>query len=451
MSDPNLHWDGTQWLRWNGEQWEPDPTVAPPKPEKSGHTGVIVAAVAVVAVLVLLIAGGGFWLLTSRDDDQPTAGPATPAGTTIVTMPIEATQESFTDPVGTGQKVTAKTLQQPLTVPGSQPGLYGGTRDVSSCDKRQLVAFLIADPAKAQAWAGVLGITAQDIPGFVEKLTPLLLRSDTLVSNHDYVDGQARPFVSVLQAGTAVLVGRRGLPVVRCYCGNPLTPPPGQVTGATYTGDTWPGWSPQSITVVAQNPTLIDAFSVVDVVTGDTFMRPAGTSGGSDSAGVSNPSSSPTPRATSGGTSAQVEDVIGFLNAIQAGDYSAADSFTTSAFRAQHGGAAGVASGMGALQDFVIDGSNLGDTFVAVYTEEYWDGGTRRGTYYVTRTGDTYIDGADFVDTTGEDIPQDPVDDYPEQYPDNGDLTTPDDDAEYPTDYPEQYPDEAETTDGAVG
>ena len=42
----------------------------------------------------------------------------------------------------------------PLLV-GTRPGVYGGTRDEASCDADQLVAFLAAEDAKAEAWAGV--------------------------------------------------------------------------------------------------------------------------------------------------------------------------------------------------------------------------------------------------------------------------------------------------------
>jgi hypothetical protein len=384
-------------------------------------------------VLVLLLAGAGIWLLTRRDKPAPVVAGET--GTSITTVPIEATQDSFTEPVGSGQEITAKTTSQPVTVKGGKKGLYGGTRNESSCDREQLISFLRADPQKASAWAGVLGIAPSDIPSYVRKLTPMLLRSDTLVINHGYVNGQATSFPSVLQAGTAVLAGRRGLPVVRCFCGNPLTPPPGQLTNVTYTGPTWTGWNPQSITIITQNPTFIDIFVVVDVNTGTTFTRPAGTDGTRDSTGAS--TVTPTPRATTSGTQEQIEDVTGFLNALASGDYSAADSYTTSAFRGRFGGAANLSpQNWGALTSFDINGAYIGDTFVAVYVEEYWEGGYRQSTYYVTKDGGTYIDDADFTDSDTTE-PGDYPSDYPEQYPDDGGVVE-----EYPSDYPEQYPDD---------
>lgn len=440
MSDPTMHWDGQQWLRWNGEAWVPEP---PPPPPQKSHAGMIIGIIAGVVVMALLLGVGGFWLWRNRTEDL--AGGTTETGTSITTVPINGTQDAFTDSVGDGQQITPKTTSRPVTVTGGEPGLYGGTKSVSSCDRRQLISYLMSNPDKGLAWAGVLGIQYEQIPAFVMKLTPMLLRSDTMVTNHGYRDGRATEFVSVLQAGTAVLVGRRGLPVVRCYCGNPLTPGPARVPSATYTGPTWPGWNPQSITVIVQNTTFIDIFVVVDVVTGDKFTRPAGTAGGADTA----PGSGTTAPPRSGDSSRQVEDVSGFLSAVQNGDYSAADSFCTDAFIGRFGGAANLAPGWGALNSFTITGANVGDTFVAVYTEEYWDGGFRQATYYVTKSGGTYIDDADFTDS---DIapPEEYPSDYPTQYPDNGETPT-EEPYDYPSDYPTQYPDDGGMETGAVG
>ncbi|GAP52775.1 serine/threonine protein kinase [Streptomyces azureus] len=52
-----------------------------------------------------------------------------------------------------------------------------------------------------------------------------MLRADTGVTNHGFRAGRAAVLQAVLQAGTAVLVDDRGVPRVRCACGNPLRPP----------------------------------------------------------------------------------------------------------------------------------------------------------------------------------------------------------------------------------
>lgn len=451
MSDPNMLWDGQKWLRWDGHEWVPDPGTPALQPVRKSHTGIIIGAVAVVVVFALLLGGAAFWLIRSRDGTTPAGDTAT----SITTVPINGTQDSFTDPVGTDQQITPKTTRQPVTVPGGEVGLYGGTKNVSSCDRRQLISYLMANPDKGQAWAGVLGIPYEEIPTFVMKLTPMLLRSDTLVTNHGFRDGRATAFTSVLQAGTAVLVGRRGLPLVRCYCGNPLTPPPAQVPDVTYVGPTWPGWNPQSITVIIQNTTFIDIFVVIDVTTGDKFTRPQGTAGGADSTPGAATQTPGTPGTTSG-TSRQVKDVTGFLDAVMNGDYGAADSYCTSNFIGRYGGSANMAPpNWGALTSYSINGTYVGDTFVAVYVEEYWEGGYRQSTYYVTKTGGTYIDDADFVDTdqsyTEEPYTEEPYTEEPyteDPYTEDPYTEEPYD---YPSDYPTQYPDNGEIPDDSVG
>ncbi|MGW2567894.1 DUF6777 domain-containing protein [Streptomyces sp. NPDC001537] len=172
---------------------------------------------------------------------------------------------------------------------GDTPGLYGGTRQPTICDIKRLKEFL-TDPGnhqKAQAWATALDITTDEIPGYLDRLTPVLLRHDTLVQNHDYKKGKAVPFDSLLQAGIAVLVDEQGLPAVKCSCGNPLRP---------FTGDTnrisvkfgdgnkkWPGYRRSSVVAVQPAPRKMQRLVLVDV--GDPARgidRPVGTTGAHD-------------------------------------------------------------------------------------------------------------------------------------------------------------------------
>ncbi len=109
-------------------------------------------------------------------------------------------------------------------VSGSSTGLYGGTGE-NACDIDKLVAFLQANPAIGAAWAEVQGIAPEELEDYIRGLTPAVLLQNTLVINHGYADGEAIPFLAVLEAGTAVLVDDDGLPRARCACGNPLIPP----------------------------------------------------------------------------------------------------------------------------------------------------------------------------------------------------------------------------------
>ncbi|MBW8821942.1 MAG: hypothetical protein JF598_27975, partial [Streptomyces sp.] len=70
----------------------------------------------------------------------------------------------------------------------------------------------------------------------------------------------------VLQAGTAVLVDARGVPRVRCACGNPLTPPLAMRGRAVVGGRPWPGYRPARVVVVAPSEQLITDITIIDLV-----------------------------------------------------------------------------------------------------------------------------------------------------------------------------------------
>src|SRR4051812_33544843 len=185
----------------------------------------------------------------------------------------------------------------PSTYRGSLPGLYAGTRDYATCDAHKLINFLEHEPSKASAWSGVLGIPVTRIRTYVNRLTPVLLRTDTRVTNHGYANGQATVIQSVLQAGTAVFVNRYGEPVIKCYCGNPLTPPV-LYREPVYIGPRWTDFSTTHITIIKQSITIIDTFTLYDPDTGTTFKRPAGT----DGTGDTSTSQSLPPQMNPGGT-----------------------------------------------------------------------------------------------------------------------------------------------------
>ncbi|MEI8082198.1 MAG: DUF6777 domain-containing protein [Actinomycetes bacterium] len=275
--DPNWHWDGSRWLRWDGSAWQP----AGPA-DSTGlriGQGKLIALLVVVALLLMCVGGGIVFLLTRGSSDQ-TSGDVVE----IATEPLSSATDPFTPAgtVGTDVPVTAVQTGGAVAVKGGKAGLYGGTMNTTQCDKAKLVAFLEANSDKATAWAGVQGIPVSSIATFVSKLTSVLLRSDTLVINHGFSGGRATTFESVLQAGTAVLVNDVGLPVVKCYCGNPLTAPPSTLGPARYHGPTWPGWTPGHVTIIENNVTVITSITVINVVNNQPFSRPTGSDGGQD-------------------------------------------------------------------------------------------------------------------------------------------------------------------------
>ncbi|MEW2512753.1 DUF6777 domain-containing protein [Streptomyces sp. NPDC046870] len=158
-------------------------------------------------------------------------------------------------------------LRAARTVSGATPGLYQGTPRVAACDVERHIGRLAADGARADAFAQVAGVTRSALPGYLRGLTPVVLGADTRVTNHAYRDRAAARYQAVLQAGTAVLVDDRGVPRVRCACGNPLKPPAPTRGGAGARGTPWAGYEPDEVIVVAPAPRAVTSITLVDPAT----------------------------------------------------------------------------------------------------------------------------------------------------------------------------------------
>ncbi|WP_020116920.1 DUF6777 domain-containing protein [Streptomyces canus] len=161
----------------------------------------------------------------------------------------------------------------PRTVSGGTPGLYGGTERVGSCDVPRQIGDLTADPSRTRAFAQVAGVSPAAVPDYLRGLAPVVLRADTRVTDHGYRGGRASGFQSVLQAGTAVLVDNRGVPRVRCACGNPLTPPVAMRGGAVISGQPWSGYRPTQVIVVAPSEQLVTDITIIDLVDNSWIER----------------------------------------------------------------------------------------------------------------------------------------------------------------------------------
>jgi uncharacterized protein DUF6777 len=210
-----------------------------------------------------------------QGESEVAAEPVNSAGDNPFTPPAGKDMKGLEPPPG------AVGMGGPASYKGGLPGLYGGTLNYATCDAEKLVTFLEQNPDKAAAWAETIGIPVTRIRRYVFHLTPVLLRTDTRVTNHGYVNGRATPIQAVLQAGTAVFVNDYGEPVIKCYCGNPLTPAM-RYRAPVYIGPRWHGFGSNHITIINRSITIIDTFTLYDPRTGTTFERPAGTSGGSD-------------------------------------------------------------------------------------------------------------------------------------------------------------------------
>ncbi len=222
----------------------------------------------------------------------------------------DAGPNPFTESVGTGKPLSAEAPADERNAPssgqpsadeeggeggsgqalsgayeGGEEGLYGDTDADVHCDKDALISQLNADEAKSRAWAEARGISPAEVEPAIQKMTPVLLRSDTLVTNHGYLEGgDWEPFLALLQAGSAVLVDEYGAPAVRCECGNPLVEPevngdvvdPGELPEAdspegqeTYKGEPWEGYTPEKATVVTPSKDRLTEIVATDVDTGE--------------------------------------------------------------------------------------------------------------------------------------------------------------------------------------
>ncbi|MCD2196174.1 hypothetical protein LQ327_22635 [Actinomycetospora endophytica] len=153
-------------------------------------------------------------------------------------------------------------------VGGDLPGLFD-EEVPQSCRVGIMITALKADAVRASVWADEEGTQITDIPDFLNQLTPLVLGTDTAVTEHDYRAGHATAYDAVLQRGTAVLVTSYGVPAVKCVDANPLSPPEAG-TPEGYSGASWPGFAPGTVTDVEAASTTIGAFRVVDSRTGQS-------------------------------------------------------------------------------------------------------------------------------------------------------------------------------------
>ncbi|MFE4589214.1 DUF6777 domain-containing protein [Streptomyces laurentii] len=249
-------------------------------PKVASLAAVLVAAVALIVVLTQRGGGGG-------GSNQAAPG----GGEVFLQSTSSVGPDPFTRSTAHPQSTTASppalpsasgtTAYAARSVQGSTPGLYGGTRRVASCDVEQQIRYLTEEPAKTAAFASVIGRTKEEVPDYLRSLTPVQLRVDTRVTNHGYRDGRPVAYQAVLQAGTAVLVDDRGVPRVRCACGNPLTPPVAQKS-PKQVGTPWPGYQASNVVVVQPASAVIDVFVIHDEQSDSWIARPTGDTGNHD-------------------------------------------------------------------------------------------------------------------------------------------------------------------------
>ncbi|SEC71347.1 hypothetical protein SAMN05216489_01434 [Streptomyces sp. 3213] len=248
-------------------------------------TGTIATACALSAALLVAGCGG------DGAHGMKPSGRATKSNGEVFLQPVAARgPDPFTDSTATAPSAPPRVTRTPQSTPtgpapalptptrtfsGATPGLYGGTARSGSCDVERQIAYLTRDQTKAGAFAQAEGISRSAIPGYLRGLTSVVLRADTQVTNHGFRDARVTGFQSVLEAGTAVLVDNRGVPRVRCACGNPLK---AGVAGGTSgsSGRGWTGYRPAEVVVVTPAPQVITNITIVNVIDNTWIERPLG-------------------------------------------------------------------------------------------------------------------------------------------------------------------------------
>ncbi|WP_405608604.1 DUF6777 domain-containing protein [Streptomyces sp. NBC_01508] len=216
---------------------------------------------------------------------QPLAAPGPDPFTesTAAPMPDADAPSAAPAPSGPGEPSGPATGTQALrSVSGATAGLYGGTKSATSCDVEAQVRLLTADRAKATAFARAADVGVTSVPKFLRGLTPVELRADVRVTNHGYRDGAPIAHQAVLQSGTAVLVDDRGLPRVRCACGNPLRPAVAPRADAVHQGTPWQGYRPDRVVVVNRSTQALTSLVIVDAAENAWIERRTGTDGDRD-------------------------------------------------------------------------------------------------------------------------------------------------------------------------
>jgi hypothetical protein len=266
--------------------------MTPNKPwwRRPGVLGLIAGGVALLTAIALVVVLVVLPDKSNQADQQevflePTASPGQDSFTeaSYATPPQPPVTNPGPDPAGP----PPAQANQVRTVYGDTDGLFGGTQNETTCDAEGLITYLQQRPDKAAAWASVPKITVEQIPGYIRQLTPVLLRNDTRVIDHGYVNGQAYSRQAVLQALTAVLVDKYGIPRVRCVSGSPLleipvpqaqpAPQPGpQVQPAprppsarppVFIGQQWRGFNPRVVVVILRplRNRIIDFIILLDL------------------------------------------------------------------------------------------------------------------------------------------------------------------------------------------
>ncbi|MGV9848049.1 DUF6777 domain-containing protein [Streptomyces sp. NPDC003442] len=249
----------------------------------SRRSAFVVGFVVVVAVVVVL------GMVSSSEKASGEASKEAPGEAPGYASTVEYRREpvgktsvpAFTSSAGRDRKHVVSPSNGGRAFRGDTPGLYAGVRNRQPCERQGLLHDLDADKKKGAAWSKVQHISPDGIPDFVNRLTSVTLRSDTYAKTYGYRGG-VKPVSAVLQAGTAVFVDERGLPVVKCDSGNPVkVSAPPRNAKPTFTGPEWNGFSKSTVTVIRPGTKNAKHLVLVGIGKAELLKRPLGDGDGS--------------------------------------------------------------------------------------------------------------------------------------------------------------------------
>lgn len=263
-------------------QNSPDPGVN----RALAFAGVVLVGVVIVSLIgVVLLKNGA----ATDDTDRPLLAlsainaPATDGFMESQVVAPTQISEAAADQIATfSAQLPVNAHRGVRVVPGTLPGLYGVAGQGPSCDVPGVANQLDADHAKEGVWAGALGLTARQVPSYLNSLTPVDLTADTWVTAYSYVNGGHVGLQQVLQAGTAVLVDTAGVPRLHCASGDPLGPPADLDIAVMRTdGKHWSGFDPRNVVAIAYGgassvPATVAEFVLLDLSNGQQIKRKPG-------------------------------------------------------------------------------------------------------------------------------------------------------------------------------
>lgn len=249
--------------------------------------GVVLTMIVIATLVVVVVHARGYSpdsgygsntvVLLGVDSEYPDA--FTPSA---VVDPVTASEHAASEIATLAQQLPTSTERGVHVVAGTRPGLYGGTDRASACNAAAVANYLDTHVDEGRAWSHAIGIEPQQIPAYLNTLTPVIVNIDTWVTAHRFSTSGGIPFQTVLQAGTPVMIDAVGVPRLHCKSGSPLIPPANTNLAKLddVRGTAWPDYAPQKVVAIAYAASSAESpvseFSILDLGSAEQIARKVG-------------------------------------------------------------------------------------------------------------------------------------------------------------------------------